>query len=673
MGLTGYVTYMREQVAIIRNVEDTGVLLARALADRCVDPLLKNDFPQVAKFIAGVAESKGRGIAYAMAFDETGLCLAHSAVPMEGKQLDDKITATLVSDTVRNTVNTVTAADGKRILDIGHIMKVSSTLKGGVRIGFDLSLMEELLTKTVYQVLLMTAVAIGLGSIFALFLGNYILRPVNELSRGAQVLSDGDFEHAIPITSYDELGLLAVTFNSMKDNLRISMVEQKKKVRQFSALHSLGTVIQSFRDLDNLLKAIVTNAAEVMNSAKCSITLFDDQKKELFIKVGLGLKENQAQSGTGSVDDDVNGDGQGVSGDGQDEGILEHITPSGGGFINEWVIKQGQPLLVKDIETDKRFSHLSGRGYSSRSFMVVPLKLKDEVTGTMSMTEKAGEDSYTQEDLRLLTILASQVAMAIENTRFHEESIERDRIRRELEIANHIQMNMLPSSFPSVEGLDISSQSLPAKKVGGDYYDLIKISPQQVGVAIGDVSGKGMPAALLMVEIRTIIQAKAPDSTTSLEVIRKVNEIISKDAEPGMYATLFYGIYDLPTRVLTYTNAGHNYPLLYHPETDTYDSLETTGMFVGMFDNPPYKEVSVQLNPGDIIIFYTDGVTEAVSASGEMYGLKRLCSTISGCREGNAAQLREAIEASVDEFASGEEQADDITVMIMKVSKDSPA
>lgn len=661
MSLVGYTTYFREERMIMANINESGRILSRALAERCTDPLLKSDFPLVAIYVAQIAESKGKGIAYAMAFDENAMCIAHSALPMEGKTLDDPITLELVSDAVKNTSRVL--VDGNRkILDIGQIMKVSTTLKGAVRIGFDLAILNEHLNDTVLQILVVTLLAIGLGSLVSVFLANYILKPINLLTEGARLIGNGTFDQTIPIISYDELGFLAYTFNSMNDNLRHSMSEQRKRLNQLTALHDLSKVISSFRDIDNLLKAIVGNAAHVMNSGKCSITHIEKATGKLSIRVGLGLEETDEKDVLPPAAGILPGSGEEAE---KDVGILEHITPSGGGYINDMVIKAGQPILVTDIETDKRFGHLSRKGYRSRSFMVVPIKIKDEVIGTMSLTDKKTGEAYNSDDLKLLSTLAGQAGMAIENAILHLKDIEQQRSARELEMASNIQMNMLPTEFPNFEGIKITGFSTPAKKVGGDYFDILKLSPTRMGVAIGDVSGKGMPAALLMVEIRTIIQARAEDSLSSLEVIRKVNEIIIKDAEPGMYATLFYGIYDLETRILTYTNAGHNYPLLYRAGGEAYETLETTGMFVGMFENAAFKENSVTLGLGDLIIFYTDGITEAMGHSGEMYGLKRLCNTVAENRGKDYLGVRAAIEGSVAEFTTGKEQSDDLTLMVI--------
>jgi serine phosphatase RsbU (regulator of sigma subunit)/HAMP domain-containing protein len=585
-----------------------------------------------------------------MAFDETGRCISYASNTMgknlEDKKLDDPITVKLLSDNIEFNVETLRGKSGK-IFDVGHIMKVGDTLKGGVRIGFNMKVLEEQLESTVYQVMMVTVAAIILGMIVALILGNYILKPLNELARGARILSEGNFDHEIPIITYDEMGLLAYIFNSMRNNLRLHMRDKEDRIRQLSALHSLGKVTASFYDLNSLLKAIVSTAAEVMSSSKCSITVINDETKELEIRTALGLDKDDTEN---------------------PEAIIEHTIPKGGGQINEYVIKKGEPLLVTDIKNDNRFKNMStSEEYKTSSFVVVPLKVNDDIIGTLSLTERKDKTRYTRDDLKLLTVLASQVAMAIENAKLHERTLEQNRITRELEISNHIQMNMLPTVFPTVENIDIAASSTPAKKVGGDYYDIIKLSDSLTALAIGDVSGKGMPAALLMVEIRTIIQARAQDTIDSREVIKKVNQIITLDAEPGMYATLFYGIYDSEKGRLLYTNAGHNYPLLFKKNSQGYESLETTGMFVGMFDNPPYREAEVELTTGDLIVFYTDGVTEAQNTGGEMYGLKRLCKVIEKNRDKNSAEVKQAILDSVDTFTKDTEQGDDLTLMVIRV------
>jgi sigma-B regulation protein RsbU (phosphoserine phosphatase) len=237
---------------------------------------------------------------------------------------------------------------------------------------------------------------------------------------------------------------------------------------------------------------------------------------------------------------------------------------------------------------------------------------------------------------------------------------------RELQIAYAIQTKLLPERMPEIRNADLFARSIPARKVGGDYFDFFPIDDRRWGLAIGDVSGKGVPAALLMVMLRSLLRAKAIESTSSAVVVSKVNRMILPDIDPMMFATLFYGIYDSETREFTYTNAGHNYPFC-HRRGGDISELETDNLIVGMFDDYAYNEKRVLLSPGDRIVFYTDGITEAKNEAGEMFGIRRLRDLLEQPGEHPSQSEVQRIFTDVSRFAGDQPQYDDMTLMLLQV------
>lgn len=639
MVIMAFVADYRQRILIKTKMERSGKILANHLAERCVDPIIEMRFPSVREYVNETARDNQDEIAYIFVVDEEGLCIA--AAPSDdllNQKLADPLTRGSLLDKKEARI---TERPGK--IEVSRAMMVGSTVKGSVRIGFSLDSMQAELDRMRFWVFIVTLGGILMGSLVSILLTRFILKPVGHLVEGAQAVAEGNFDHRIPMKSHDELGILANSFNQMTEKLYLNMSELKKKVHQLSTLNRLGREISRIFDLSELLQTIVVSASRLMNCERCSIMLLDKESGELKIRTAKGL---------------------GGEGD-----VLENVIPAEGSSIAELVIKSGEPLLVTDAGADPRIQDLMSDSYKTGSFISVPLFRKDDVIGVFSITDKRTGDAFNNDDLNLLTILASQVVMAIENADLYASELERSRMEKELNIAHDIQMNMLPEKAPEVEGFNISARSIPAKEVGGDYFDFVPLENNRLGLAIGDVAGKGVPAALLMALMRAVIRSEADRASSPQEVINRVNTLVMRDAPPGMYATLFYGIYDIGKRVLTYTNAGHNYPMLLRKKTGKYQALETTGLFVGMFESPGFEEESVTLEEGDLLVFYTDGVTEAQTQGdrGEMFGLKRLLKEVKKHSDLAPDELRNHIFDRVfDHMGDNKELFDDITLIVTK-------
>jgi sigma-B regulation protein RsbU (phosphoserine phosphatase) len=256
---------------------------------------------------------------------------------------------------------------------------------------------------------------------------------------------------------------------------------------------------------------------------------------------------------------------------------------------------------------------------------------------------------------------------AAEKERYRREL---ERTEYEMETAKKIQQSILPGSPPQIEGFELAALNLPARQVGGDFYDFILVPDDKFGLVIADVSGKGIPAALFMALSRTVVRANVSDNLSIHEAIQRANSIISQEAKSGMFVTLFYAVLDQRRQLLRYVNAGHNPPLVLRGNDETIFSLKAKGVALGVIDSIELEEKELQLASNDIVVFYTDGITEAVNANEEMFGEARLIEVIKHNASEPVQVLIDTIKDEVFTFAHGQPQYDDFTLVILKATQD---
>ncbi|MGB8656782.1 MAG: GAF domain-containing SpoIIE family protein phosphatase [Candidatus Zixiibacteriota bacterium] len=330
-----------------------------------------------------------------------------------------------------------------------------------------------------------------------------------------------------------------------------------------------------------------------------------------------------------------------------------------------WMLKNQKPLLVSDLANDDRFKGMQRESEKMKSLMAVPLRLKNKMIGVLCLFNKKDDADFTPDDQRLLSIIAIQSAQAIENARLYEEERKLIALEEDLRTARLIQKSLLPKENPSLQGVDIAGVSIPAKEVGGDYYDFIAIDEDHLGIVIADVSGKGTPAALLMANLQACLRGQALIDRSVKDTVGKANFMLSRFMDAGKFITLFYGILDLRDKIFTYTNAGHNFPFLLDKHNDL-TTLEKGGTILGISDRLAYEEETVQLKPGDLLLLYTDGITEATNVEEEMFEENRLLRVLRENQSLSAQQLSQKIVDEVLLFQGTAPQSDDITLVLVK-------
>jgi len=335
----------------------------------------------------------------------------------------------------------------------------------------------------------------------------------------------------------------------------------------------------------------------------------------------------------------------------------------GEGFIGS-VAVSGEPIISHDVRIDPVYVNARDR---TRSEMVAPIISNDEVIGVFDL-ESDELNAYSDDDLQVLMLLASQVAIIIEKVMLHEQLIEKKRLEGQLEVARQVQLELLPPNDPELEGFDISAYNFPTEEVSGDYYDWVRIYDDQIGLVIADVAGKGVPAALLMVFLRASLRAATHIGYATHISMAKVNYLLWESIERNQFITAFYGILDASNRTLSYSNAGHNPPMLIDAQGEAR-FIERGEQPLGMFRETRYHEHYHTFKPGEIMVLYTDGVTEANNLAGEEYGRDRLVDAVKDAVALTARELVSHMHRSVDEWTEGQGWNDDATFFVIKALK----
>jgi phosphoserine phosphatase RsbU/P len=316
-------------------------------------------------------------------------------------------------------------------------------------------------------------------------------------------------------------------------------------------------------------------------------------------------------------------------------------------------------LNAEEFSTVSRFSN-------STWLMGFPLSVKGETVGVLLAKETHGNPAFRERRVEIISGVAQQVALAIQNEHLNEEMVERERIEREFQLAREIQQTFLPNRIPSPNGWEVDARWQTARTVGGDFYDVYRFGKKKLALVIADVSDKGIAAALYMTVTRTLIRANAGGHSASLSpaaVLDRVNNQLAADAQNGMFITAVFGLLDLETGLLTYANAGHNLPILYRAATDQVETLEKGNMALAVIEDIHYTDHTLQLEPGDCLLLYTDGVTENFAPDGDAFGEERLSLVMHAQARNGARRLLDHLNDVLVEFREGDPPSDDVTLL----------
>jgi sigma-B regulation protein RsbU (phosphoserine phosphatase) len=305
--------------------------------------------------------------------------------------------------------------------------------------------------------------------------------------------------------------------------------------------------------------------------------------------------------------------------------------------------------------------------------LVIPLMAGESLLGFITLGEKLSEEPYSREDRELLLAVAEQVAVGLDYARLVGRVAEQERLEREVEIAKSVQGHLFPQELPAIPNLRYTGSCRPARGVGGDYFDFIKIDDHRLVLALGDISGKGISAALLMASLQGALRGHVSMREHDLVgLVKDLNRLMCGSSDSGKFATFFCGLFDGETRELTYVNAGHLPPIVVPaPSPDRAEDrpltrLQPGGLVIGLLDDVDYEAGRARIGPGDTLVLFTDGVTDAERADGEMFDEWRLVELVEQHRQLDPEQLRQQIERGLDTFVGDTEQLDDITLIVAR-------
>ncbi len=327
-----------------------------------------------------------------------------------------------------------------------------------------------------------------------------------------------------------------------------------------------------------------------------------------------------------------------------------------------WMQINKRPLLINDPRLDSRFRGVQWDHYID-SLLCAPLIAKSKLIGILTIYNKRDGPHFTESDQRLLSIIGAQSAQVLENARLYEEEQTLFRIQHELEVAANIQSVLLPDKPPRIEGYDVAGKNITAQWVGGDYYDYIPIDTKRWAMCIGDVAGKGLSAALLMANLQATLRSQTPLANSPKDCIERSNQLLVNCTASDRFVTCFYGVLDHHEHSFTYCNAGHDPPLLLKNELM---HLKADDLVLGTFADLTYSQKTIPVDPGNILVMYSDGVTESKNKHDEEFGFDRLSKFITMHRYLPAERMTDAIINEVCSYSGGCPQADDITVVVMK-------
>jgi len=447
-----------------------------------------------------------------------------------------------------------------------------------------------------------------------------------------------DIEKVIEVI---EIGITAYR-NQKEDQKKLDELEYQCKEMNF--LHEISQKISEKKSLPRLLNEIMESSKLVMNAEASSLLLYDPKDKKLHFKVATGEK------------------GKTVSKYSVDLGV----------GIAGWVAKHREPLLIEDCYRDPRFSpeYDKKTKFKTKSMVCVPLIRKKQLIGVIQVLNKKNGDVFEESDLTTFETLASQCAISIENAKLIEAQIEAEALERELETAREIQQKLLPSMLPQFDDIQVAANLIPAKLVGGDYYDILKIDEEKTLFFISDVSGKGIPSALIVSTIYSCLETYLNMNKKKLKLLDLVlamNKVLLDATTIDKYATCWFGLFDHKTKFLTSINAGHNAPLIFRKRFEQPRALKEGGIFLGCL-NVPFEKEEIQLQSDDVLVFFTDGVTEAWNEKNEDYEEKRLIEIVRKNTHRSTEDILIEIEQDVKKHVGKAEQSDDFTCAVLKVN-----
>jgi serine phosphatase RsbU (regulator of sigma subunit) len=427
------------------------------------------------------------------------------------------------------------------------------------------------------------------------------------------------------------------------ERARLFDMLKEQRIHEQAALLELSNQLLSHLDMDEMTTYLAQEVQRLLEADACSLILPDEEPGYLAFRAASGWRTNPVSAQHRIPDTDLSG-----------PGLAMHTQ---------------QHLLVEDLKQDDPTSWmpywLEREGF--RGHAVIPLIADGQSIGALVINTRRPRQ-WDENQVRFLHLLANQAANAIDKARLYQETLKRQRLVEELSVARKIQLSLLPKAPPKVSGWEFAAFYRPARQIGGDFYDFIELpgKPGQWGILIADVADKGVASALYMALCRTVIRTTAISGRSPASALMRANDLILQDSQSDLFLTTFYAKLDTDTGRLVYSNAGHNPPLWLKVNDGECQPLSAHGIILGAFPDVELEDQRVDIAPGDLLVFYTDGVTEAIDSSQKEFGLGRLQAVVEAHTDASARQILEAVVDAVDAYTGEAPPFDDLTMVVVR-------
>ena len=409
----------------------------------------------------------------------------------------------------------------------------------------------------------------------------------------------------------------------------------KHAVQELSILNDLARAIGGSLDPQEIINTIIRRSLRAINAEQGVITLVDQEAndpKMTFVRAMDSSVEHEEF----------------------------HLTQS----LLGWMHLNKKPLLVNSPRTDDRFRGVTWDD-SISTLVCVPMMIKSELKGVITAYNKKGGAGFTEDEQRLLSIIAAQSAQVVENARLNERERQLLKMQEEIRLASKIQNDLLPKAAPDIPGYEIAGRSIPAQVVGGDYFDFIPVNDHRLAICVGDVSGKGLPASLLMANTQATLRGQTFINPSAHECMERSNKLLFDSTSPDKFVTMFYSVLDVSSHQLSYSNAGHDIPYLLSP-AGPLKRLNVGGVPLSMLEQFPFQEETIAMQPGDLLVICSDGIPEAMDVNQVQFTDEKLSLLLDTLRAASAVDVIDGIVAAVRKHAGTAPQADDMTVVVVK-------
>lgn len=491
---------------------------------------------------------------------------------------------------------------------------------------------------------------LGVSGLAAGFDQNYSALAV-PLRVGDQPFGVITLAHRTPGRYGNEAQAMSTTFASYAavaiENTRLYDIAQEQAYAS-AALLQVAQAIVSLNDLDEILGTIIRIMPILVGVERAALYQWDTALEKFVPSQSYGFND-------------------------EDEAMFWNRSFPAGEFAFLDSCREATGLIACQIEDPRGFNawlaadpaQSANLGNPNALLFAVPIAVKDDLYGVMLIEEAAGGLRFRSRRLEIITGIAQQAALAIQNDLLQNEMVVRERLETEVQLARQIQKTFLPESLPQIEGWDFAARWKTARQVGGDFYDVFDLPNNRLGLFIADVADKGVPAALFMALTRTLVRAAVIENVSPAEAMKRVNDLLYPDTRQGMFVTAVYAVLDLDKNEFTYVNAGHN-PPLWVKRDGTLERLTRTAVALGVLINDAVEQRTIQLEAGDSLLLYTDGLTESFNAEGTFYGEARLRESIQSSECASASDLLDVVEKSLLNFVQDMPAADDLTMLVVR-------